>query len=551
MRLINLLSFEIEEFFGDKVPPYIALSHTWSEGQEPVFKEWSKALRKVRKNADHNMSTDEIKMGLHLVFVELGKNLGFQKILSFLEIVKERGVEYGWADTICIDKTSSAELSEAINSMFAIYRNCSLCIAYLADVQGGDLSAFRASRWFTRGWTLQELIAPQKVYFYDQRWVEMGEKGDRHSSIYETVVRASRVGHTVLERPDTIRNHSIAQKMSWASRRTTTRREDIAYCLLGLFEVNMPLLYGEGMNAFQRLQEEILKKSDDDSIFAWYDPEASFFTYRGLLARSPAEFANSGEIQFNGSDHSEPLWITNKGIRVQFNGFEKSKPNSRNSDFFVVLDCRKNFQERLAIKLIRLSPEGSQYARVDCHQLDSYTCWQNQAYSSWEQEKRIVQVRNQLIIPADHSSPRIRGFLYDLQPGAQTAWQAFSTGTDVRKQASQIVLRFPQPKLSKPSQPGLEPSKLAPLLCCRFRVRSGAIQRIDQYEFNPSEDTGALGVDTTLKLTPLESKGTSCMFFDTPIDINLSDPALISNRGVFELRIGRTLIQDEIWFRWE
>ena len=120
--------------------------------------------------------------------------------------------------------------------------------------------------WFSRGWTLQELIAPRDLWFYDKDWTSLGSRSLLSKRI-EVAVKA-----LLIELPD-FRSCSIAKRMSWASRRQTTREEDIAYCLLGLFDINMPLVYGEGPKAFTRLQLGIMKHSNDESIFAWESPD--------------------------------------------------------------------------------------------------------------------------------------------------------------------------------------------------------------------------------------------------------------------------------------
>jgi hypothetical protein len=162
----------------------------------------------------------------------------------------------------CIDKTSSAELSEAINSMFRWYRAATICYAYLSDVD--ELPFLNRSKWFTRGWTLHELLAPEDVLFYSSNWTLLGSKLkssdelSRITNINTDVLTTGRFHHI-----------NIAVRLSWAAKRQTTRVEDMAYCLMGIVGVNMPLLYGEGKRSFIRLQEEILKVSDDYSIFGW------------------------------------------------------------------------------------------------------------------------------------------------------------------------------------------------------------------------------------------------------------------------------------------
>ncbi|KAL2270744.1 hypothetical protein VTJ83DRAFT_115 [Remersonia thermophila] len=198
---------------------------------------------------------------------------GYAKIAYACGQAQKDGLDYLWADTVCIDRHSSAELSEAVNAMYAWYERAAVCYAYLEDVHFDDYTEgyltwndlFAASRWFTRGWTLQELLAPRKVVFYAQGWRLLGTK----SSLVKNVSKITGIDELTLLDPALVRTASVAQRMSWAAHRSTTRPEDVAYSLMGLFDVNMPVLYGEGENAFLRLQEEIIKRSDDHSLFAW------------------------------------------------------------------------------------------------------------------------------------------------------------------------------------------------------------------------------------------------------------------------------------------
>ncbi|KAK4153986.1 hypothetical protein C8A00DRAFT_33239 [Chaetomidium leptoderma] len=151
--------------------------------------------------------------------------------------------------------------------MFRWYGDAELCYAFLSDVNPEESphswsSTFRQSRWFTRGWTLQELIAPGVVYFYGAGWKQIGSR----DKLLDLIVEITQISANYFTTGD-LSQFSAAQKMSWAANRNTTRPEDEAYCLLGLFDINMPLLYGEGKRAFLRLQEEILRQSDDDSLF--------------------------------------------------------------------------------------------------------------------------------------------------------------------------------------------------------------------------------------------------------------------------------------------
>jgi hypothetical protein len=225
---------------------------------------------------------------------------------------------YKWIDSCCIDKSSSAELSEAINSMYKWYANAQVCYAYLSDVdvdQNAE-SALRLSQWFSRGWTLQELLAPRVVQFYDKNWLEIGTK----QSLSWLLAEITGIGSGSLSGDKVLT--CIAQKMSWAARRKTTRAEDLAYCLMGLFDVNMPLLYGEGgQKAFIRLQTEIMATTTDESIFAWSYPETALRRYFPLVAEHPSWFTNSGRhyLPFRemlikrGSTHQ----MTSRGVRIE------------------------------------------------------------------------------------------------------------------------------------------------------------------------------------------------------------------------------------------
>ena len=287
MRLIKTSNYELVEFNPPSIPPYAILSHTWGD-DEYLFTDRNEPARR--------------------------DSAGFEKIIRCCAIAAGEGYNYVWIDTCCIDKTSSAELSESINSMYRWYREAQVCYVYLADFsltesQDGNGTPFRSSRWFTRGWTLQELLAPKYVIFYDRDWIEIGSKVFLRGELSEIC----RISEDHIWKPQ---DASVATKMSWASRRETSREEDIAYCLLGLFRVNMPLLYGEGKNAFYRLQCEIIHSSPDESIFAWMDPNLS---YGGLLAREPRAFEGSNEVvpvQLRDRIR-KPYFIVNRGLSIE------------------------------------------------------------------------------------------------------------------------------------------------------------------------------------------------------------------------------------------
>ncbi|KUJ21002.1 HET-domain-containing protein, partial [Mollisia scopiformis] len=241
MRLIDTSSLTLHEFSGADTPKYCILSHRWEETGEVSFKDLQAGIG------------PELK--------------GYSKVLGCCKQAVLDGWKYAWIDSCCIDKWSSAELPEAINSMFLWYREAQVCYAYLSDVPSikgcnehtTNLNMAQ-SKWFTRGWTLQELLAPEYVVFYDENWDEIGTK----ASLADVIQR--RTGIKDLRRWE---EACVAQKMSWAAWRQTTRVEDLAYSLLGIFGVYMPPLYGEGNNAFLRLQLEIVNRSGDESIFAW------------------------------------------------------------------------------------------------------------------------------------------------------------------------------------------------------------------------------------------------------------------------------------------
>lgn len=281
MRLINVETKKLEEFHDNKVPPYAILSHAWGDDREEL------TFRDVEEgNFD--------KPGI-----------GSDKFRRCCEQAKKDGLGYAWIDTCCIDKANSVELGEAINAMFRWYRRASICYAYLPDVPGDDNprehgSKFQTSRWFRRGWTLQELLAPANLRFYDSGWRCLGTKG----SMWAVVGKVTGIPLQFLLGIAELRTASVAQRMSWAAQRDTKREEDLAYCLLGIFGVTMPMIYGEGGDqAFFRLQEQVMKTTRDDSILAWglsvKEPPTSDFgqvTAGRILAAAPSAFANSGEI---------------------------------------------------------------------------------------------------------------------------------------------------------------------------------------------------------------------------------------------------------------
>jgi Heterokaryon incompatibility protein (HET) len=236
-------SFTKDIIDDNKIPPYAILSHTWTEGEEVSFQELRDGTGKTKP--------------------------GYKKIIFCGERAKRDGLQYFWVDTCCIDKSNSTELSEAINSMFRWYRAAKKCYVYLSDVSNVAIAtddpliqlpsdaAFCASRWFTRGWTLQELLAPSSVEFFSREGTRLGDK----QSLQKKIHKITGIAVQALQGSELSR-FSVPERFSWARGRQTTRQEDHAYALLGIFNKHMPLIYGEGKaNAMKRLEEEIRKPS--------------------------------------------------------------------------------------------------------------------------------------------------------------------------------------------------------------------------------------------------------------------------------------------------
>ncbi|KAI0663752.1 heterokaryon incompatibility protein-domain-containing protein [Cubamyces menziesii] len=232
------------------------------------------------------------------------------KLRECARIAKAHGFAWMWIDTCCIDKASSAELVEAINSMFRWYAEARTCFAYLYDVPDDQheldapRSAFCSSKWFTRGWTLQKLIAPHDLVFMSADWTYLGTK----ASLADLLEEITGIEAEVLTFSKALNEVSVSRRMSWAATRQTKRVEDEAYSLMGLFGITMPTIYGEGKDAFRRLQEEIMKRTPDLTLLAWGDvlpthmlasprPVRPNGDHQSLIfARSPAAFADAADF---------------------------------------------------------------------------------------------------------------------------------------------------------------------------------------------------------------------------------------------------------------
>ncbi|KAM6488289.1 ankyrin repeat-containing domain protein [Trichoderma sp. SZMC 28011] len=364
MRLINVKTFKLEEFLDYQAPPYAILSHTWGDDSEEL---------NFRDVEDGNIN----KPGI-----------GSVKFRECCRQAIEDKLDYAWIDTCCIDKANLVELSEAINSMFRWYQRADICYAFLSDVPGDEDfretgSKFQRSRWFQRGWTLQELLAPKTMRFYGaistsetystqagvnthqvQEWRLLGKKG----SMSTTIASITGIPQHYLLGYAPLHMASVAQRMSWAAHRDTKRKEDLAYCLLGIFNITMPMIYGEGdEQAFFRLQEQIMKVTRDDSILAWglgtddsSTSDTGNTTAGRIVAKGPADFANSGLI----IRRDQALKYTNS-VDISGGSIRTHLPlhTTPTGQIVGLLSCgpEKNSQQVVGIPLIELSVD--EYAR--------------------------------------------------------------------------------------------------------------------------------------------------------------------------------------------
>lgn len=397
MRLINCKSLDalhLESFEPCNEPiGYAILSHTWEKAPE----------------SDHTSEVlfDDFQDGSHRR--NKTNEAGWRKIERACREAKNfgKGLDYVWVDSCCINKKDVAELSESINSMFQWYAQSTVCFAYLSDADSDGLDP--TSKWFTRGWTLQELVASPKVRFYNCDWQFIGGKFKLSDELAEitgidTVILEATDEQSIARRLYEI---PVCQKMSWASMRQTTKVEDTAYCLLGLFGIHMPLLYGEREAAFRRLQEAIANKYNDLTILAWksedmrhhshcfkhamYDFQkseldgpvrklASFEYYHGVFACSPRDFKQSGLIRScfpHPSIFNSEYSITNKGLKMVST---LRKGNTYGSYMMPLLCCelqttrvcsKRPTVKRRPLGIFLKWVGGTTYVRANCTELKS------------------------------------------------------------------------------------------------------------------------------------------------------------------------------------
>lgn len=276
MRLLNTRTLELSTIVPAKVPDYAILSHRWGLG-EVTFKDITGC-----PISDMNSPARQL--------------IGFLKVEGACKLATKDGYDWIWIDTCCIDKESSADVDKAINSMWTYYTKSNVCYVYMVDIpdyKAGRGIGFQKSNWFTRGWTLQELIAPVSVQFYAKDWSLIGTKLERN----EEIAKITTIDSHLLAQNKSIDIYTTAERFSWAAHRQVTQEEDEAYSLLGLFQIHMPMLYGEGRaRAFARLQEAIYLSTCDDSIFLFrYSPHA--INYQPLLADCPTRFCQKAQCE--------------------------------------------------------------------------------------------------------------------------------------------------------------------------------------------------------------------------------------------------------------
>jgi hypothetical protein len=342
MRLLNARTFKLHTELGQKKPRYVILSHTWEE-EEVLFEDINSA-----SSTTENEKRGFFKESKPAPDAKWKEKKGFFKIKNTCKQALRDGYDFVWVDTCCINKDSSAELSEAINSMFRWYQEADICYAYLSDLQYRSATSLSRCRWFERGWTLQELIAPDHVHFYGSGWTYLGSR----ISLSSGLSRITGIPEAILTRrhedqkashrhkfspqpllgscsycssanvDDTrslLNSLSVANRMRWASKRVTTRTEDIAYCLMGLFDVNMPLLYGEGSKSFYRLQNAILETSNDHSIFAFRSQALGIERLRAvssILAYHPSFFRDDIQNEWTTFNGGNNLTFTGNTLSV-------------------------------------------------------------------------------------------------------------------------------------------------------------------------------------------------------------------------------------------
>ncbi|KAG4429439.1 hypothetical protein IFR05_015080 [Cadophora sp. M221] len=356
MRLLqynNGSDFSLTEFFESDIPKYAILSHRW-EAEEVTF-----------EDLQNGTGTNKA---------------GYEKIRFCGEQAERDGLKYFWVDTCCIDKSSSAELSEAINSMFRWYRQSTICYVYLSDVLRTPVnadnlaweSAFWNSNWFTRGWTLQELIASKSIKFFSKEGKLLGDK----STLERQVCEITGIPAKAL-RGSPLSDFSIAERMSWAERRKTTREEDQAYSLLGIFDISIPVIYGEGREkALRRLREEIDKASKGMKCedFSVSFSLSNISGIEQLVAREEELTEIHTKLSGNGSRRTVVLYgLGGMGKTQLAVAYAKRHKDDYSAIFWLNIkdeDSLKQSFARVARQILREHPSARWLSNVDMKNLD-------------------------------------------------------------------------------------------------------------------------------------------------------------------------------------
>jgi hypothetical protein len=341
--------------------PYVIISHRWFDDELDYDDMSDFANNEHRLSEKKAASIKKVKGSCEMTKIWSRRHNANKSITV--------PIKHVWLDTVCINKKNPAELSESLNSMYRWYEEAAVCFVYLHDYKHGE-GPLSASSWFTRGWTLQELVAPSAVEFYDRNWKYVGDR----ESLKDQISQITRTASDILSRTQSkksVRDTSISHRMSWFAGRITEKGEDNAYSLMGLFDVYMPTIYGEGKErAFRRLQEEIMKYSDDQTLFAWADKSPNQdatdanLSGCGLLAPSPYCFEQSGsyvhgELARISSQNAEPFFITNQGLSISLHLF-----NFKFDLYIASFDFLIDRQHHLGIYLKRISPASEYYERI-------------------------------------------------------------------------------------------------------------------------------------------------------------------------------------------
>lgn len=378
MRLLRVnkeqLTFESVPSHGP-FPEYAILSHTWILPTEA--QPYPEVSLQDLQDKNNDLAC---------------KKPGWSKVQNFIRVAQQQNIELIWIDTCCIDQQNPTELTEAINCMFRWYQYAKLCCAFLED---HPREPFSRTRWMKRGFTLQELIAPSALQFYDSEWGPLKTRED----CAEELAAVTGVDVDILKSKEptvALKMRSMAKRMSWAARRETTRPEDRAYSLFGLFDITMPTHYGEGeQRAFTRLQEEIVKVSADQSLFAWEIREGE--TNSGLLfAPSPKYFEGRGHVEQSLASVPVEYHMNNRGLEISIQGFRTlpatGEPSAQHQ---AILDCR-SANNPSEVFILNLYPAGqgeyciSPRSALRCKTIDWLSLQQSQRMKSFPRRKITI-----------------------------------------------------------------------------------------------------------------------------------------------------------------